>query len=41
MKNVRNLFLAVQIEKTEIKYFAKRIGKMAFLLFKLKQKNYF
>jgi len=38
-KNAKNLFSAVQIEKTEINILQKEWGKELFLLFKLKQKN--
>ena len=32
---------AIQIEKTEINIFQKKIGEKAFLLFKMEEKNYF
>jgi len=40
-KNAKNLFLAVQIEKTETNNLPKKWGRKAFLLFKLKHKSYF
>ena len=40
-KNGKNLFFAVQIEKTEINILQKKWGKKPFLLFKVEEKNYF
>ena len=34
-------FFADQIEKTEINILQKKIGKKAFLLFEIEEKNYF
>ena len=36
-----NTFFSVQIEKTEINILQKKIGKKAFLLFEIEEKNYF
>ena len=40
-KNGKKLFFAVQIEKTEINIFQKKMGEKAFLPFKIEEKNNF